>query len=83
MQRTATAAILSILAAIASFFATFTGHPIWGLVLGLASLPLGVVGLVTAASPRVSGGLLSIAGMILGIIALGLSVLGMIGAIIF
>lgn len=83
MQKTGTAAVISILAAIASFLATFTGNPIWGLVLGLISLPLGIIGLVMAASPRVSGGMLSIAGIILGIIALGISVLGMIGAIIF
>ena len=36
-----------------------------------------------AASPRVSGGILSIASMVLGLFGLGASVLGMIGVIIF
>jgi hypothetical protein len=38
---------------------------------------------MTAASPRVGGGLLSIAAIIIGVIAIGVAVLGGIGAIIF
>jgi hypothetical protein len=36
-----------------------------------------------AASPRVSGGVLSIIGIILGLLGLGLAVLGLIGVILF
>lgn len=82
-QRTGTAATSSIIAAIGSYFLTFTGHPVWGLLAGVASLPLGVIGMVIAASPRVSGGILSIAAMVIGALAVIISLLGIMGVIIF
>ncbi len=82
-QRTGTMAILSIVAAIAAFFAVFTGSPILGLLLAVAAIPLGVFGLLRAASPRVSGGIMSIFGIALGGLGLIVAVMGMVGMIIF
>ena len=82
-QNTGVAAVSAIVAAVVSLFATFSGHPFWGLILALASIIFGGVGLAMAASPRVSGGILSIASMVLGLFGLGASVLGMIGVIVF
>lgn len=82
-QRTGTAATLAIIAAIGGFVLIFTGNPGWGLLAELIAGLLGAVGLLMAASPRVSGGLLSIAAMVLAVIGLVISVLGLIGSIVF
>lgn len=82
-QRTGTLATLAILAAIGGIIVTFTGHPVWGLIIDLIAIPLGIGGLVMAASPRVSGGVASIVAIIVAVIGLGLAVLGMIGTVIF
>ncbi len=82
-QKAGTSAIVSILLAAASFFITFTGHPIWGFVAALVAIPLGIIGLVVAASPRVGGGLMSIGAIILAVLAIGVAILGLIGVIIF
>lgn len=82
-QRTGTAAIVAIIVAIVSIIATFSGHAVWGLLLGLIAIVSGGVGMVTAASPRVSGGAISIAAIVLAIFGLGLSILGMLGAALF
>lgn len=83
VEKTGGLAIGAIVAALVSFLLTFTGHQLFGLICGVLSIPLGVVGLVMAASPRVSGGMLSIAAIVLGAIAIGVAVLGGIGAIVF
>jgi len=82
-QKTGTAATISLIAAIVSWIVTFSGNPIWGMVLGLVSIPAGVIGVLMAASPRVGGGLLSVIGIVVGILGLGLAVLGLIGVILF
>jgi hypothetical protein len=82
-QKTGLSAMLAIIAAIGSYLATFTGRPIIGLLAALAALPLGVIGLVMAASPRVSGGVLSIVAIALAVFAIGIALLGIIGIIIF
>jgi hypothetical protein len=82
-QKTGTLALGAIIAAIVSFILTLSGSPIIGLVFGLISIPLGIFGVMMAASPRVGGGLLSIAAIVLGVIAIGFAVLGGIGAMIF
>jgi hypothetical protein len=82
-QKTGTAALLAIIAAIGGFVVLFTGNPGWALVIELVAVALGVVGFFMAASPRVSGGLISIAAMIIGVLGVGVSVLGLIGAILF
>lgn len=82
-QKTGTLALGAIIAAIVSFILTLSGSPIIGLVCGLISIPLGIFGVMMSASPRVGGGLLSIAAIVLGVIAIGFAVLGGIGAMIF
>ncbi len=82
-QRTGTAAIVSFIVAIGSYVLTFSHHPVWGIVASLVGGILGIVGLVSAASPRVSGGVLSIAAIVLSVIALAIAILGTIGAILF
>ncbi len=82
-QRTGTSATMSIVAAVGSYMLTFTGHPLWGLMSGIVSLPLGFIGMIFAASPRVSGGILSLTAILLGAFAIVLSIMGIIGVIIF
>lgn len=82
-QKTGFSAMLAIIAAAGSYLATFSGHPIIGLLAALAALPLGVLGLVMAASPRIGGGIMSIVAIILAVLALGVALLGILGVIIF
>ena len=82
-QKTGTFATFSIVAAVVSYALTFTGHPMWGLLAALAAVPLGLVGMLMAASPKVGGGLMSLVAMFLGIVGLGVAVLGLMGTIIF
>ncbi|MEW5744248.1 MAG: hypothetical protein AB1805_02230 [Nitrospirota bacterium] len=82
-QKSSTAATIAIIAAVLSYLLTFTGHPIWGMLSALVSIPLGIFGLVMAASPRVGGGMLSIMAIILGVLAIGVAILGLIGVILF
>jgi hypothetical protein len=83
MQRTGTAATLAIVAAFGGLIATFTGHPVWGLLLALVAILFGAIGLVRAASPRVSGGILSIVAIIVAVLGLGVAGLGVVGTLVF
>ena len=82
-QRTGTLATAAIIVAVLSFILTFTGHVLWGGISALISLPLGAMGFFMAASPRVGGGLMSIAAIILGVIAIGVAVVGGFFGILF
>jgi hypothetical protein len=82
-QKTGTAATLAIVAAIGGIILIFTGNPGWAFIVAVIALVLGAVGFVMAASPRVSGGILSIIAIVIAVVGLGLSVLGLIGAILF
>jgi hypothetical protein len=82
-QKTSTFATLAIIAAVASYFLTFSGHKILAIFLAIISIPLGAFGLMMAASPRVGGGLVSIIAIGMGVIAIGVAVIGMIGGIFF
>ena len=82
-KKTGTAATFSIVAVAGSFLLTFTGHVILGLLAGLISIPLGVLGFISAASPRVSGGIISLAAIILGAVAVIIAILGIVGVILF
>ena|SRR5688500_3008774 len=68
-------AFIAIGAALFGLVATYTGHPVWGLVLAALAGPVGLVGLVRALSPEVRGGLLSFT-------AIALSVIGVIYALV-
>ncbi len=82
-QKAGTSATVSILAAIGSYIITFTGHPVWGLIAGAVSIPLGVIGIIMAASPRVSGGFMSLLAIFLGVVATAVAILGIVGVILF
>lgn len=82
-QKTGTAATLAIIAAIGGVVLVFTGNPGWGLLMELVAGLLGVIGFFMAASPRVSGGILSIAAIVIAVFGIGISVLGLIGALVF
>lgn len=82
-QKSSISATLAILTAAGSYLLSFSGRPFWGILAALISLPLGIFGLVRAASPRVGGGLLSLIALVLGVLATGLAVLVMIGVLIF
>lgn len=81
--RTGTVAVIALISAIGSYVATFTGHPIIGLLAAILAVGLGVVGLVISVSPRVTGGIMSIISIALGVFGIGVAVLGLIGVIIF
>jgi hypothetical protein len=82
-SKTGIAAILALVAAVGSYLLSFSGRPIWALFAAIISVPLGAVGLVMAASPRVSGGIMSIIAMVLGVGGVILAVLVLVGMILF
>jgi hypothetical protein len=82
-SKTGIAAISALVAAVGSYLLSFSGHPIWALFAAIISVPLGAVGLVMAASPRVSGGIMSIIAMVLGVGGVILAVLVLVGMILF
>lgn len=69
--RKSTPSIVAIIAAVVSFF---TGA-ILGFVLAIGAILLGVWGFVLAASPKLSGGMLSIIAIMLGVVGLVASLL--------
>jgi hypothetical protein len=79
-QKTGVAAIVAILAAVGSYIATCSGHGFWGLLLSILGVIAGVIGLLMAASPKVSGGILSIVAILMSLagVALGF-VVGVLG----
>jgi hypothetical protein len=78
-----TAATVAIVLALACYLLLCSGHPVWALICSLTSIPAGLVGLAMAASPRVTGGILSLAAMLVGVVGVVLSILGIIGTIAF
>lgn len=82
-QKAGTAATVSIISAAISFFLTFSGSPIWGLLTAFLAILLGIIGVIISASPKVGGGLISILAILLGVFGIGLAALGVIGVIIF
>jgi hypothetical protein len=77
-EKTGIMAIIAILAAIVSYFFTFNGHTVYGIFAALIAIPFGIGGFVMAASPRVSGGIISIISILLGVFAIGVAVVAMI-----
>ena len=65
-QAKSIASIIAIIAAIASFF---VNSGLLGLGLAVVAIVLGLVGFIKAASPRVSGGIISLIAIGLGLIA--------------
>ena len=82
-QQTGAAAGIAIIAAIAGYIAIFTGHPFWGLFIEIVAIISGLVGFAMAASPRVSGGIISIIAIVMGVFGVAFSIFGMVGVILF
>ncbi len=82
-QKSGSVATIAIIAAIGSFVLTLTGHVVWGLIVALFTIVLGIIGIIISASPKIGGGLLSTLSIVLGVLDVGISVLGFIGVIIF
>ena len=82
-QKAGTAATFAIIAAIGSFVLTFTGSPVWGLLVAVLAIVFGIVGVVMSASPKIGGGLMSSFSVILGIFGVGISILVLIGIVLF
>ena len=82
-QQIGMTALLALLAAIAGVVAVFVGQPGWGLVFAVCAALLGAIGFFMSASPRVSGGMISIVAIVIAVFGIGLSVLGVIGSAIF
>jgi hypothetical protein len=80
-QKTGGAAVASIVAAGLCYVAICMGHPWWGLVAAIVSLPLGLAGFLWSASSKVSGGILSIFAIGLGLVGIVLSILVGVGKI--
>jgi hypothetical protein len=81
-ERTGLAAGLAIALAIAGIVLTTSGSPGWGVLAHIGGVLLGGIGLVMSASPRVSGGLLSIAALILSFFGIGLDVFVLLGMLV-
>jgi hypothetical protein len=82
-KKTGAAATVAIILAIAGIISVFIGHPVWAFLVELAAVAAGAIGFFMAASPRVSGGLMSIVAIIIALLGLGLAVLAMLGALVF
>ena len=80
-QQTGAAASLAIIAAIVGWVVLFAAYPGWSFLLNILAVVAGIIGLIMAASPRVSGGIASIVGIVLGAVGVILAILGMAGSL--
>jgi hypothetical protein len=78
-QQRGFAAVAGLVAAVVAFFVT----PVLGFFLALLAILLGIVGFLRAASPRVSGGMMSIGAIVLGLVAMVVKILHGALALIF
>ena len=82
-ERTGTFALGAILLAIGGFVMTLAGSPMWGLLAHILTVVLGAIGLTMAASPRVTGGFMSMGAIVMAVFGIGLDVLVLIGTLAF
>jgi len=76
-QVRSTASILAILAAIGSFVLASMGREFLALGAAVFAVVAGLLGGLKALSPRVSGGMLSIAAVLLGVVAVLVAVVAL------
>jgi hypothetical protein len=76
-QKMGTGAILAVVASLGSMFVSCSGHPGWGLILAIVAIPLGLFGMLRAASPEVSGGMASIISILFGVVGIGVALVAM------
>jgi hypothetical protein len=72
------ASIIAIISALVSFYLSAHHHQAIGFLLALIAIGGGILGGVEALSPRVRGGLLSIAAVALGVIGIVVAIIAMI-----
>lgn len=80
-QQTGAAATVAILAAIIGWIVLFARYPGWSFWLNIVAVVAGIIGLLMAASPRVSGGIASIIAIVLGAVGVILAIFGMAGSL--
>lgn len=76
-QVRSTASILAILAAIGSFILTSQGREFLAMIAAVVAVGAGLVGGIKALSPRIKGGMLSIAAVLLGLVAVIVAVIAL------
>lgn len=74
-QARSTVSIIAILAAVGSFVLSGQDHGFFALLVACLAIGAGLMGGLKALSPRVSGGMLSIAAVGLGVVAILVSIL--------
>lgn len=77
-QVRSTTSVLAILAAAGSFLLSFQGYGFFALIAALFAMGAGLFGGIKALSPRVSGGMMSIAAVMLGAVSILVAILVMI-----
>jgi hypothetical protein len=77
-QVRSTASIIAILCAIGSFVLSANGREFLALLAAFVAIGAGLLGGLRALSPRVSGGILSIAAVVLGAIAILVALIALI-----
>ena len=77
-QAKSAASIFAIVCAIVSFFLSARGREFLALFAALVAIGAGLVGGLRALSPRVSGGLLSIAAVLLGAVAIVVALIALV-----
>jgi hypothetical protein len=75
-------ALLASIASAGSMVLSCSGRPVWGLILALLSIPLGLVGALRAASPEVHGGFASIIAIVVGVLGIGVAIVAMVFKIV-
>jgi hypothetical protein len=78
-QNVSMAAMVAIVAALGSFFLSCSGRGVFGLVAAIVGVIFGFLGFMRAASPRVRGGMISLAAIGLSVVALVPAILAMLG----
>jgi hypothetical protein len=72
-----TGALMAVIASVGSMVLSFSGRPVWGLILAILAIPLGLVGFIRAASPQVHGGFASIISIVVGLAGVAVALIAM------
>ncbi len=75
-------ALLAGIASAGSMVLSCSGRPMWGLILAILAIPLGLVGLLRSASSEVHGGMTSIIAIVVGLLGIGVAIVAMVFKIV-
>jgi hypothetical protein len=75
-------ALLAGIASAGSMVLSCSGHPIWGLVLAILAIPLGLIGLLRSASREVHGGMTSIIAIVVGLLGIAVAIIALVFEIV-